>query len=426
MSSTYRASAPTTASLSNSPVPAPESLSSSPGVHWSKGLPAGSESVHLDAIRGIAALVVVLTHLHDAVFPGAKDWTHFNLFMRVVLRIPTLGYQAVMVFFVLSGFLVGGSVFQTVWSGKFSWRSYMVARMVRLYIVLLPALLIGGALDWLGMHMSATRSAYAGHVGTLIDNVYTHFSFHVLVENACFLQELSLPWVGKGPIPEFGSNIALWSLSCEFWYYIAIPLLALLLSKRQRIPTRVACALGLFLWGFLVGKEVIQLSVFWLLGALVAVLPRLPGPRSWVRGLTTAGSLIMLGTSLKFVANIGSYPSNFLVASSAALLIWGLQHDSEERLPRPYVRLARRSAASSYSLYLFHTPMLVLLVAWLGLSDAVVNRERMFISAGLLICLLVYARITYEVFEKNTNRVRNLFKPFLLNSKSKPVLVRNR
>ena len=68
-----------------------------------------------------------------------------------------LGHQWVIVFFVLSGYLVGGSVLRSVRTGSWSWRAYLLARLSRLYVVLLPALLLGGALDWLGMHMAGDR-----------------------------------------------------------------------------------------------------------------------------------------------------------------------------------------------------------------------------------------------------------------------------
>src|SRR6185369_3580509 len=51
-----------------------------------------------------------------------------------------LGNQAVMVFFVLSGFFVGGSILKS--GEKFNLAGYSIARLTRLWVVLIPVLLI--------------------------------------------------------------------------------------------------------------------------------------------------------------------------------------------------------------------------------------------------------------------------------------------
>ena len=61
-----------------------------------------------------------------------------------------LGHQAVVVFFVLSGYLVGGSVLTAYQSGRWSWAAYALRRLTRLWVVLLPALIITLAVDGLG------------------------------------------------------------------------------------------------------------------------------------------------------------------------------------------------------------------------------------------------------------------------------------
>jgi peptidoglycan/LPS O-acetylase OafA/YrhL len=58
-----------------------------------------------------------------------------------------LGHQWVIVFFVLSGYLVGGSVLRSVAVNHWSWRVYLLNRLTRLYAVLIPALVFGGLLD---------------------------------------------------------------------------------------------------------------------------------------------------------------------------------------------------------------------------------------------------------------------------------------
>src|SRR5579871_6819595 len=112
----------------------------------STGVPASSPSVHLDALRGFAALSVLLNHWRGAFFADYSSLAHQNPLMAAAYVASGLGHQWVIVFFVMSGYLVGGSVIRSVTEGRWSWSSYLLARLTRLYVVLLPALLLGGAL----------------------------------------------------------------------------------------------------------------------------------------------------------------------------------------------------------------------------------------------------------------------------------------
>jgi len=66
-------------------------------------------------------------------------------------------------FLVMSGYLVGGSVLRSRKAGRWSWRSYLLGCLSRLYVVLLPALLLGGLIDWFGMRQAGAQVLYSGH-----------------------------------------------------------------------------------------------------------------------------------------------------------------------------------------------------------------------------------------------------------------------
>src|SRR5580704_2592561 len=146
------------------------------------GLPGESPSVHLDALRGFAAFSVLLNHLRDALFVDYESIARHNPLTSAAYLVSGLGRQSVIVFFVLSGYLVGGSVLRSAANGSWSWRAYLLARLSRLYVVLLPALLLGGALDWLGMHIPGTESVYSGNSGmhALAFNVHRVLTWQML------------------------------------------------------------------------------------------------------------------------------------------------------------------------------------------------------------------------------------------------------
>ena len=97
-----------------------------------------------------------------------------------------LGHQAVMVFFVLSGFLVGGHVYTAVAEGRWSWPDYLIKRLTRLWIVLLPALVLTAIWDRIGITVTDS-SMYFGYLADYyhsspatidIDKVYSFSTSH--------------------------------------------------------------------------------------------------------------------------------------------------------------------------------------------------------------------------------------------------------
>src|SRR5258705_180650 len=92
-------------------------------------------SLYLDVFRFSAAIIVFLGHMVGARF----TW---GLFWQIA---PFMG-DAVTVFFVLSGFVIGFTTDER----ETTLRSYVIARAARMYSVAIPALLITFALDFLG------------------------------------------------------------------------------------------------------------------------------------------------------------------------------------------------------------------------------------------------------------------------------------
>jgi peptidoglycan/LPS O-acetylase OafA/YrhL len=378
--------------------------------------PGESPSVHLDALRGFAAFSVLLNHLRDALFVDYDAIARHNPLMSAAYLVSGLGRQWVIVFFVLSGYLVGGSVLRSVGSGSWSWRAYLLARLSRLYVVLLPALLLGGALDWLGMHMAGTEAVYSGNSGmhALAINVHGVLTWPILAANALFLQTIQLPGMGGHPVPTFGSNGALWSLSYEFWYYLAFPLLVFLLARRQSSKMRVLSCLGLLAWGWFVGMNIVLLGLTWLMGTSISFLPAFPARRRWARGLAIVLAVVLFGTALVESKLLDSLSSDLMLGLAVTALIWVILHCATAPLPASYVHIARRAAHSSYTLYLVHLPMLIFLKAALHLPRAYPGWHAYLVGAGVLVAILFYAQLVYELFEKNTDRVRRWIRPYVM------------
>ena len=153
--------------------------------------------IYLDWLRGVAALLVLLAHARGGFFVKWSDLdmasqTHINFFLFFVTR---LGREAVIIFFILSGYLVGGQAIENRIAGRFSFLRYMLARIARLYTVLVPALLATLMLEY----ARGTLTTANGGVATFIGNLL-------------FLQSTF--------VPSYGSNAPLWSLAFEWWFYV--------------------------------------------------------------------------------------------------------------------------------------------------------------------------------------------------------------
>jgi peptidoglycan/LPS O-acetylase OafA/YrhL len=403
--------------------------SSPPSASKERPLLQGSPSVHLDALRGFAAFSVLLNHWRDAFFLDYRDIAGHNPLVAGFYLIAGLGHQWVIVFFVMSGYLVGGSVVRSVSSGRWSWRGYLLTRLTRLYIVLLPALMLGGALDWTGIHEAGTESVYSGHSGmhALEYDVQTHLHAPTFLGNSLFVQTIALPGMGGDRVLTFGSNGPLWSLSNEFWYYLAFPLLVLLLMQAGPWWERAAYGFVLLLWGWFVGSSIALLGIPWLMGVLIVYLPAFPARRPWTRSLAIVAALALLGGGLTLVRiwqsrvsenSMGSQIGDVLLGLVVTLLIWVTLHCATAPLPSFYVRLAQRAARSSYTLYLVHLPLVVFLKASLNLPRMAPSWHAGLVSVGILLVVVVYAQLVFEIFEKNTAEVRNWMKPYVMGGKA--------
>jgi peptidoglycan/LPS O-acetylase OafA/YrhL len=109
--------------------------------------------------------------------------------------------------------------------------------------------------------------------------------------------------------------------------------------------------------------------------------------------------------------------SDIVLSPVVVFLIWVLLHYANGPLQAGYVWLARRAAASSYTIYLVHMPAFVFLAAFLHLPRAVPSLQSLPLRAALFAIVLLYAQVVYWLFERNTDRLRQWIKPLVLRGK---------
>ena len=221
----------------------------------------------LDLIRGLAALAVFVGHIRTLFYLNAQAAGPVGVTTKLLYFVTGLGHEAVVVFFVLSGLLIGNSVVRANASGRWSWNDYIFNRASRLLVVLLPALALGAVWDNIGLLAPSSFDVYRFGSSALTNFgsaiVGNNLTIPIWVGNLFFLQTIA--------VPVFGSNVPLWSLSNEFWYYLIFPCLFIASIGKQSPLTR----LGLFLAGLagliFVGADIALYMLIWLMGAALNI-----------------------------------------------------------------------------------------------------------------------------------------------------------
>jgi peptidoglycan/LPS O-acetylase OafA/YrhL len=375
-------------------------------------VPATSEgSVHLDAIRGAAALLVFLNHTRALYFSGPSGTVsrptqtpHVSVgrpFKNIgEIKIAT---EAVVIFFVLSGYLVGGSVLRSLRLARWSWKDYLIKRLTRLYIVLIPAVLLGVVLDHLGYRLFGAGSIYYSPTG--LDLVPTHDLAQrllpsVIAGNLMFLQGLCVPIVG--------TNVALWSLSNEFWYYMIFPFAAIACFGKFGLSARLlsgisACALLVF-----TGLHVALLFPLWVMGALVSVVPQTLGEKSAkILSFVSAVALFAVMILVRFL-NVYAVAAEYILALLCSLVLYSVIQQRRPAREGAYRAVSSFFSTTSYSLYLFHLPLAVFICGLINSPWCLWPKTPGHIltwgSTDLLIVGVACG--LWTLFEANTERVR--------------------
>ncbi len=369
-------------------------MNSSPRIPFS----GTSASVLLDLVRAVAALLVCLEHWRNLLYVGYRQIAMHRSLLAVPYVMTGAGHQAVVIFFVLSGYLISGSIFRMTQRGEWSWKLYLTHRLVRLWIVLVPALLLGALLDNLGVQLHLAPALYAGQTGThMLGDIAKSFRLPIFFGNLFFLQTIL--------VPAFGSNGPMWSLANEFWYYVLFPCAFLALRKGTSVGARILNILVFLLCARFVGRDILQLFPLWLLGTLLAVVP---DPRSSAAIRTLAAVLYFpLLFFLAKSSTVQGVLSDYILGVATVLFLWLLLGAKGTAPVNVGVHLARVGARFSYTLYLVHVPFLVLLTALIA-GDARWQPDVRHLLYGVAALLLAigYAYVVACLTEFRTDKVR--------------------
>lgn len=363
-----------------------------------------SQAPWLNAARALAAWIVCFAHLR-AFFLVDFEQSGSGLPGRAFYFATGLHHQAVMIFFVLSGYFVGGALLREAGSGAINLKLYALKRVTRLWMVLIPALLLTLFWDRLGMALAGPEPYQGAFMAILSSGpspeVPADHSVLAFLGNVFFLQTIL--------VPAYGSNGPLWSLANEGWYYLLFPLAVQALVGR-RAGGRVLCALALLALVAALSveeKAILILGCNWLFGVAIYWLGTRPALHGIVRNpawrLATLGLFCGSLTASRLGLWLGH---DLLVGLTFALCVTWL---AGATMPFAAARKAAFVCADfSYTLYLTHFPLLGFLFFAIMRGDQLpFTVQSLAILMALFALCLAFGWLVWWVFERNTTLVRN-------------------
>ena len=339
----------------------------------------GAYFAYVDGLRAVSIIAVLLFHLDARLLPG--------------------GFAGVDVFFVVSGFIISGSLHDRRFYGLLDlFATFYARRFRRIVPAMLFMLIVTSALVVLfvpeGFVLTAEirRIASAAFLG--FSNIRLAFGTNYFF-----------------PFAEFNPFTHTWSLAVEEQFYVVFPFLYLMLATRRTanlalIILLILCT-GSFAYGWYEPRMAINLGFysslarFWEIGSgvlLYAVLARLhlylaPGLKE-IWPVSYAGALLLLGATIVSVPQTYPVPGALLPVGSALCLIAALHGRAPTSIvgraltvkPMVWIGLA------SYSLYLWHWPIFSLFQWTIGFSE-------LWQKALALLVAIVMTLVSYRYIE---------------------------
>lgn len=309
------------------------------------------------------------------------------------------GFIGVDVFFVISGYLITGLLLTELKNhGKLSLTGFYARRLKRLLPALLLMLLVGSAAIYFLTPVSEhlAQASAAASAAAWVSNFYFIFAEQNYFESTSLANAF----------------LHTWSLGVEEQFYLIWPLLLILISytaSRHRLTAITCISLLSLAWCiWLADSNPIQ--AFYLMpsriwqfgtGAIVWILAeRYAAASGRVATLQLAAGLGVIIASALWIDDSTRYPSwiSTLPTLGAALCLLSVSTNVQCAALQPLARGPLKYVGDiSYSLYLWHWPVLVI-------GQHVLVEKTLYNQSLLILVSLAFAHISYTLIENPIRR----------------------
>ena len=353
----------------------------------------------LDALRFIAAFMVLLSHSRNTFFPeySALPAEQHNILTMAFTMFCRMGHEAVVIFFVLSGFLVGGRGFERIKEGTMNVKSYAIDRFARIYPPLLAAIV------FCGISVHVTGETYS-----------THFTWQNAIGNIFNLQGICCESV----VSPF------WSLNYEVWFYVILGALAVLLMTTKN-RTKI---IGLLIFVASISVFVLGLKMhyllIWMLGA-IAYIARPKQKNHWILFLSLigffAGVLFYQLSKDTHAINFAFKGTNeesieiFMSLMACLMIQQSILFEPQTKIAKAIEKYLGNMAKFSYTLYLSHRVVFLWIIAYLWAEDTCdYSLKGLSIYFAIILISLFVCWLIYFVSERYSPQIKKYLKSKLL------------
>ncbi|MGX5848656.1 acyltransferase family protein [Mesorhizobium sp. PL10] len=340
--------------------------------------------INLDAIRGVAAISVMLYH--------------FSPFLADGKVLPS-SYLAVDLFFLLSGFVIAHAYDRKIENGM-GLGTFVAIRLIRLYPLYLAGTLLGFFYLLVKNRLIPAEYMPISEIGTMLTTGM-----------------LFIPLVSDAYHTIFPLNPASWSLFFELIVNIAYVAVFFLLSKRV-LSVLIAVSLALLVVASIVagtldfgmtGKTIIsglpRVFFSFFLGVLLCrSMTRYQGSLGFVRGGWWVEAAIALTLMVFAIAPAGgarvAYDLACIVFVFPALVVIGAVAPTAAGLSGLYGWLGR----ISYPIYIIHTPMLMIIAGAGKAASIDPFAHHPWFGIVMAVSVIVIADIATRIYDEPLRR----------------------
>ena len=299
---------------------------------------------------------------------------------------------AVMVFFILSGFVISYSI--NLKDKAYGFNNYLADRFARIFSVVIPTLILTLILGLMGIAINGI-APFSMNPWHFVSTLFMQQENLVLLKIQYYLpNEPQYNIIGF-----FGENLPLWSLSLEWWNYVFFGFVFYLGTSKYRMPQYMlflVSVLFVIMYALFPGRASSGLSFIWFGGVVIHYILN-NGFQVKKSGWLAIAFLTL--TAVQYEIN-----QQLSIVFCALFFATSIIHFQQSEAPawNSFFKLFKWPGNYSFTLYSIHYPILLFTLAFV--KDPIINSIVVIVFSNLISFLF------YHLFENRYKRLATFLK----------------